>query len=197
MNFLDYILENEIDQSLPGFFSGSIKKGYNLSNELIKREDELQLPEAENIYGYLRHFYIDILLKRETKNSNIDLKIKSNSVVPNGYTYFTFNYGKYVFTVNKTTRKSGFPRDAKNRTYRCSINEDISANQMSLFEQPSDKIVPIDSGKTYLMVTYGGTGFNLDYVEIGLPDADAKKWLFQKDITNALSIVQPASDLER
>ena len=55
MNYLNSLLENKIDPRLPGFFSGSIKKGYNLANELVKRETDLQLPEAKITHGNIWH----------------------------------------------------------------------------------------------------------------------------------------------
>lgn len=205
MNYLNSLLENKIDPRLPGFFSGSIKKGYNLANELVKRETELQLPEAKITHGNIRHAYVDMLLKHEIINSNINLKMESNLVVPNGYSYLTFTSKNYIFTVNKTTKKSALPKIAKNRIFLSQLNNDIPIDrQMSIFDQNADEKINtkdeknnIEDEKIYLMITYGGVGFNLEYVEIGIPDVGAKKWLYQKNITNSLSIVQPATDSEK
>lgn len=197
MDLLENYLNNQIDERIPGFFSSSIKKGYHLFDDLLDREPELQLVEARNAYGNLRHVYIDIVLKHDAKKTDIDLSLSTNEVSKKGFTYLTIAHKNSIITVNKTNHIEGLPQKAVNRTERSYMNQNIPTAQLSLFDSlKQNKKTTNNDNKIYLMVTYGGRNYKLEYIQLGIPKPGATSWLYVKDITNALSVVSPATSSE-
>ncbi|RMC48887.1 hypothetical protein [Lactobacillus sp. ESL0228] len=194
MNPLENFLSNDADPKLAGFLSNSVKRGYNEFQELIAREPELQLQAARNAYGYLRHVYIDILLKHDAKTSGIDLNFFTKQVSKNGYTYLAIKHRNCIITVHKTNSEKDLPVKAKNRTLRSEQNKNIVPIETSLFEE---NISQDKSYNMYIMVTYGGKNYTLDYIQLGIPNPGVTSWLYTKDITDALTIVPPVTASEK
>lgn len=190
MTPLDYYMKKDMDPRLPGFFSNTIKRGYNLFDELVKREPSLQLFQARNAYGMLRHIYVDILLQDEAEKSDIDLKIKNKKISQNGYTYPIIYSGDAVITTHKTRSKKSLPQSAWNRTNRSYLNDEIS-----LFDD--ENIKSSASVNPYLMVTYGGSNYKLDYVNLGLPNIGVTSWNGIKDITDSVSTLSTNSTYDK
>lgn len=159
MTVLEDFLNNQADPKLSGFLTNSIRRGYSSFSELVKREPELQLRDARNSYGYLRHIFVDIVLKRDVLNSKIDFKLKTIQIPENGYTYLVIEHKNSIITVHKTNSKKGLPVKAVNRTKQSHINSGVPFDypQLSLFENPPLEQDMISPDQMYLMVTYGGT----------------------------------------
>lgn len=199
MTVLENFINHQADPKLPGFLSNSIKKGYSSFNEFVKREPELQLYESRNVYGYLRHIFIDIILKRDAHNSGIDLKVNTREIPENGYTYLVIDHKNCIITVHKTSLKNSLPAKAVNRTLRSKINNGIPNIdlQLSLFENPPLEKEQIKTGQIYLMVTYGGSHYKLEYVNLGMPNDGVTRWLDIKNITNSLTTTEDVSETEQ
>ena len=55
----------------------------------------------------------------------------------------------------------------------------------------------ISPDQMYLMVTYGGTDYKLDYVNIGMPNDGVTSWIDIKDITNSFTTFEAVSATEQ
>ena len=199
MTVLENFLNNQADPKLPGFLSNSIRRGYSSFGELVKREPELQLRDARNSFGYLRHIFVDIVLKRDVLNSNIDFKLQTKQIPENGYTYLVIEHKNSIITLHKTNSKKGLPVKAVNRTRQSHINSGVPFDypQLSLFENPPLEKDMISPDQMYLMVTYGGTDYKLDYVNIGMPNDGVTSWIDIKDITNSFTTFETVSATEQ
>lgn len=203
MNPLDDFLKNKANRNLPGFFSNSIKLGYDLFAQLLKREPELENIDARNSYGYLRHVYIDIVLRHNIlHNNDLDLKLLTNETSKNGHTYLLIEHKNCLITVNKTSNSNEVPVKAKNRLNRSYLNGHIPEPEVSLFESDShnDSLVEKENeDKMYMIVSYGGTNYKISYIQMGLPNVGCTSWLYTKDITNASPAIKtlPSSEKQK
>lgn len=182
---LSSYLKKTLDSRIPGFFAAGVKRGYSLSDELKSRESILQLFEAQNAYGMLRHVCVDIAIQNEAKRLGLGITVEQKRVSKNGYTYPVLFDDNAVFTLHKTRSKKAMPTSAWNRKNRSFLNREISL--FDDFDKPysEEKSVP------YLMVTYGGLNYKLSYVQIGLPNVGATRWIDTVDISKALATVKP------
>lgn len=104
-----------------------------------------------------------------------------------------------IITLHKTNSKKGLPVKAVNRTRQSHINSGVSFDypQLSLFENPPLEKDMISPDQMYLMVTYGGTDYKLDYVNIGMPNDGVTSWIDIKDITNSFTTFETVSATEQ
>lgn len=191
MSPLQFQIKNNMDPRLPGLISNSIKRGYSLFDELTNRESILKLFQARDAYGMLRHVYVDITFESEAKRLGIGLEFEQHQVSKNGYTYPVIYDGHSAMTLHKTRSRTSMPRSAWNRRSRSFLNQEIS-----LFH-PDEPADDIQKEKPYLMVTYGGPNYRLSYVNLGLPNVGATSWINLIDITNAVSVVDSPSVVEK
>lgn len=102
---LSSYLKKTLDSRIPGFFAAGVKRGYSLSDELKSRESILQLFEAQNAYGMLRHVCVDIAIQNEAKRLGLGITVEQKRVSKNGYTYPVLFNDNAVFTLHKTRSK--------------------------------------------------------------------------------------------
>ena len=81
---LSSYLKKTLDSRIPGFFAAGVKRGYSLSDELKSRESILQLFEAQNAYGMLRHVCVDIAIQNEAKRLGLGITVEQKRVSKNG-----------------------------------------------------------------------------------------------------------------
>ena len=82
------------------------------------------------------------------------------------------------------------PRSSWNRTNRSFLNREIS-----LFDEEN---LNLDENQVpYVMLTYGGLDYKLDFVQLSLPDEGVTKWLDRVSITNAPYLVKGYTSNQR
>lgn len=164
------------DKQLPGLLAFGIKEAYKFLDELIKKNKIMQCTEFKKSYGYMRNSLVDIALKQVMNRSSINGKFLSQSVnksMKNGYTYSSIEVGNAIILPTKTRTKKSLPKKALHRDSGCTLNR-----QLDLFNLEEKTSCSIDAEtKMFLLLVYGGRNYNLDYVELGLPDVKDEKWI--------------------
>jgi len=184
---LERHLMHNCSRELCGLISLSINEAYRFLDDLIKTTPLLQKPELKKSYGYIRSGLVDVAIKEVFSKGNLRHKIadKSTSKYRNGYTYLMIEVKGGIITPAKVNRSYEFPRPAKNRTYNSLKNR-----QMNLFSNPEDINEKYDEkNPPYMIITYGGSDFKLEFINLGLPREDASGWIDLLDITKVPSLI--------
>lgn len=181
---LENLLKNQCDPRLSGVMSMAVRHASNSFDSLVASTPILQREEFRNTYGYLRHSFVDFSLKWAVNEHLIDGEIipGTSSKYPNGHTYYSLKVKGAVINPVKTRGPKAIP---KNALYRQELG--LMNQQISLFDNTDDLMnKQINaSAPAFLLLTYGGKNYSLDYIELGLPDVDTGKWIGQANILNA------------
>lgn len=172
VSMLEDYLKNNCPVEMPGLLSLAVEKAYKQLNETIMTVPILQKEEARKSYGYLRNAFVDVALENvfgELGRNYITETKKVNPDKKNSYTYKLLKIPGAHITPVKSQSKKSFPRKAIYRDKGSLLNY-----QMSLFDEQrnynSDEV-------PFMLLTYGGLNYKLDYVMLGIPDFEDKKWI--------------------
>lgn len=188
---LEGLLKSQCDPKLSGVMSMTIKHASKAFNEFISGNPVLKENDFRNSYGYLRHSFVDYSMKWAVREGLIDGDILSgtSSNYSNGHTYLSLKVKGAVISPVKTRGPKAIPRKALYRQKLGLMNQ-----QISLFDDPNDPLnsqVDINA-PAFLLLTYGGRDYGLDYIELGLPDVDTGKWIGQVSILHAPMVISSA-----
>lgn len=182
MNILEKHLSDNCDARLPGLLNYGVAEAYKYLHKLINNVPALQHDEMRKTYGYLRNALVDIALRNVLSNSKIEYKLSSMSIDArkNSYTYSMLKVKGGIIIPVKTGSISSFPKKANYRNAKRRLNY-----QLNLFESEKELDEKYDNqDDPFLMLTYGGKNYNLDFVSIGLPNASENTWIDSIEITN-------------
>lgn len=192
MGELKKILETDCDPRLSGELSYSIREAYRYLDSLIESNPVLKNPEMKKSYGHIRQALVDLALRLVLEDSEINSEVKmvSTSNKQNGYTYTMIETKGAIITPTKTSSIKSMPKKALHRS-----QASIKNKQFNLFETIEDLNEKYDSNTpAFLLLTYGGKNYTLEYVELGLPNVDNEKWIEKVNILNAPRIISSSSD---
>lgn len=190
LGILQGYLDEKCDKRLPGILNFSVKEGYSILNRMIEDNKILQLKDAKKAYGHIRHVCVDIVIAQELERQDIEAKIDLKQVSKNGYTYPVIEVNGAIITAHKIFKPHLMPRSSWNRTNRSFLNREIS-----LFDEEN---LNLDENQVpYVMLTYGGLDYKLDFVQLSLPDEGVTKWLDRVSITNAPYLVKGYTSNQR
>lgn len=174
----DY-LRKECDAKLPGLLSFGVREAYEYLDKLIENNPILKEPEMNKAYGHIRQGLVDVSLKwvfekSEVSNRVINKSAKNNK---NGYTYLLIETSDAIVSPVKTRSTKHMPKKALHRL-------EASANpfQLGLFDEMNERE---EGSKPFLLLTYGGANHKLDYIELGMPDAENNAWLDKVNIIHS------------
>jgi len=187
MGTLDNHIKKNCDPKMMGLFSLSIKEAYRFFENLKRDNPLLQREEMKKSYGHMRNGLVDIGLKEVLSSTDFPHKIadKTTSKYRNGYTYLMIEVKGAILTPVKITKPHYFPRQAAFRSRGSLVNQ-----QYNLFDPPESLNSKYDEeNPPFLMITYGGSDFRLDFIQLGLPESDASGWIDRIDITNAPALI--------
>ncbi|HJA22952.1 MAG TPA: hypothetical protein H9958_01855 [Candidatus Limosilactobacillus intestinavium] len=172
INMLEDYLKNNCPLEVPGLLSLAIEKAYKQLDDTIKTVPILQKDESRKSYGYLRNAFVDVAIENVFSELGHDCIIETKKVNPdkkNSYTYQLLRVPGAHITPVKSQSKGAFPRKAIYRDKGSLLNY-----QMSLFDEQyhfnNDKV-------PFMLLTYGGANYKLDYVMLGIPDFEDKNWI--------------------
>ncbi|WP_282801106.1 hypothetical protein [Secundilactobacillus kimchicus] len=185
MGILENYVNNSCDKRLPGAFSFSVRKAFSKLDELIEREPILKIKASRNAYGHLRNAFVQILLETEIERQNIDAQVSWKEVSNNGYRYPVIESKGILVTEHKIRTPKSVPEKSWYKDNRSFLNKEISLFDDEINEEYGRDKTP------YVMLTYGGKNYNLDFIQLALPDYGVTKWVDTYDITNAFSMVKP------
>lgn len=189
---LESLLRSQCDPKLSGVMSMAIKHASKAFGDFVSGNPVIQEKDFRNTYGYLRHSFVDYSMKWAVREGLIDGDIinGTSSNYSNGHTYLSLKVKGAVISPVKTRGPRAVPRKAIFRQKLGTMNQ-----QISLFDDPNDPLnSQVDAvAPAFLLLTYGGKNYGLDYIEMGLPDADTGKWIGQVDILHAPMII-PSMD---
>lgn len=193
-NILEKHLEKNCDPRLMGILSFAIREAYRYHKDLLKNNPILEKSEMRKTLGHMRGGLVDVAIKDVLLSSGIkcDIQDKSVSRYSNGYTYLMIEVKGAILTVAKTQSKNGVPRKALHRSRGSILNR-----QFDLFKDFDEINSEYSENKTpYILLTYGGKNYELEYINLGLPDIDVENWIAVKDITNAQMIISKQQQLK-
>lgn len=180
MGILSNHIENHCDKRMVGVLSLGIREAYGYLEELIAKEKILQKEEMRKTWGHIRNGLVDVGLKRVLESSNIPHEVvdKTSSRYSNGYTYLMVETKGGILTPAKVEKPGSVPPRAIFRSTGSVMNK-----QYNLFENPSDLNEKYDEkNPPFMLLTYGGLNYKLDFVRLGIPDLDVQSWIDQIDI---------------
>ena len=182
MSTLSNHISQHCDPRLVGLLSFSIKEAYRFLAEMTNKEIYLQ-PEMKKTWGYLRNGLVDVALKRVFENSGIEYEIadETTSKHKNGHTYLMIGVKGAIITPSKVRTANSVPKKAIHRDKGCLLNKNYN-----LFDDPDDLNYGYDEETVpFMILTYGGSNHELEFVSLGLPDIEMNTWVDIIDITNA------------
>lgn len=168
---IEEYIKNNCPLEVPGLLSLAIERAYKKLDELIKTTPLLQKPEARKCYGYLRNALIDIAIDSLFKDANANYSTETKPVneKKNAYTYKLIKVPGACITPVKSQSKGSFPRKAIYRDKGSLLNYELS-----LFDNPQDCD---HSQDPFMLLTYGGANYKLNYVMLGIPNFEDNKWI--------------------
>lgn len=188
MGFLSNHLDKECDARLAGELSYAVKEAYRYLDELINNNPVMQSPEMVKTYGHLRQGFVDLALQTVLSSSSMKVDVQ---IVPaknngrNGYTYALIEAKGAIISPVKTSSKNAIPRRALHRSVASVKNK-----QLDLFTTQEDINELYDStNPPFILLTYGGTGRRLEFIQLGLPDVEVEQWIEKVDIFNSQRII--------
>lgn len=187
MDLLKNYLAAHCDKRVPGVFNFAIHEGFRQFNTMTEENKLLQLDEARNAYGMLRHICVDIIVETELERSGIDAKITKKQVSKNGYTYPVIELKGALVTLHKIQKAYYMPKSAWNRKKRSFLNKEISLFDDEINVDYGEDVTP------YIMLTYGGLNYSLDFVQLAIPNYGVTEWIDRMDITHELAVIKPYS----
>ncbi|MGY0191355.1 hypothetical protein ACQ7AI_11265 [Lactococcus petauri] len=195
MGILQEHIKDNCDSRLQGVLSLGVREAYQFLEKLKESEKILQRPEMKKTYGHIRNGFIDVALKQVLESSEIPHEIvdKTVSRYRNGYTYLMIETQGAILTPSKVEKTISVPPKAIFRSKGSIINK-----QYTLFDNSDDLNQKYDeSNPPFLLLTYGGYDYKLDFVRLGLPDLDVKEWIDQVDITRSPVLLKNQNDVKR
>lgn len=172
IQMLENYLKNHCPLEVPGLLSLAIEKAYKQLDDTIKTVPILQKDEARKSYGYLRNAFVDVAIESVFGELDHDCIIETKKVNPdrkNSYTYKMLKVPGAHITPVKSQSKGSFPRKAIYRDKGSLLNY-----QMSLFDEQRH----FNNDKApFMLLTYGGVNYKLDYVMLGIPDFEDRNWI--------------------
>lgn len=171
-------LKDNCDPQLPGVLSFGVKEAFRYLDELIDKNPIMNEPEFKKSFGHMRNSLVDIAIKFVLQKSSIDnrLILKNAKNNTNGYTHMIIEVKGAIVSSAKTRTIKHLPKKAIHRSEGSALNR-----QFNLFENNDDIN---ENTPAYLLVTYGGRNYKLEYVGIGIPDVETEKWIDYMDIKN-------------
>lgn len=185
MGVLENHLSTNCDKRITGLVNFSLEEGFLLFNKIIKENEYLKANDFRNSYGMLRHSCIDFVLKNEFRRKDIDANITEKIVSPNGYKYPVIEAKGLIMTYHKVFKPYSMPKSAWNRDNRSFLNKEISLFDDEFNESYGELTTP------YVMATYGGYDYKLQFRRLGIPNVGCTKWIDQINIENSLYVVKP------
>lgn len=194
MNSLDAYVSKNCDPRLLGVLSFAIREAYRYLRELLKNNPILEKSEMKKCIGHIRNGLVDVAIKDVLLSSGIECNIQDKSVsrYPNGYTYLMIEVKGAILTTAKTASVRSVPKKALHRSRGSILNR-----QYNLFDNADDLNDEYGSNTpAYILVTYGGKNYELEYINLGLPDLDVENWKAVKDITNVPMLISKTQKKE-
>lgn len=169
---IDEYLKNNCPLEVPGLLSLAIEKAYKQLNKTILTVPILQKEEARKSYGYLRNAFVDVAIESVFSELDHNYITETKKVNPNrnSYTYKLLKIPGAHITPVKSQSKRSFPRKAIYRDKGSLLNYQISLFDDEQRNFNNDKV-------PFMLLTYGGVNYKLDYVMLGIPDFEDKKWI--------------------
>lgn len=185
MGLLKKYLDENCDKKLPGALSFATQKAFSKLDELIEREPILQIAASRNAYGHLRNSFVQILLETEIERQDIDAQVTWKQVSSNGYKYPVIESKGVLITEHKIRTPKSLPTSSWYKNNRSFLNKEISLFDDEINDKYDENNTP------YVMLTYGGKDYKLDFVQLSLPNFGVTSWIDTYDITKAFSVVKP------
>lgn len=192
MGILKNHLVEECDPRLPGYLSHSVKEAYRVLHDLINANPVLKNKEMRYAYGHIRKALVDTSIRIVLEKSDIPCKIERKAVssIKNGYEHTMLEVKGAIISPSITRNKKALPKKALHRS-----TNSIKNAQFDLFHTVEDLNEKYDENTPpYMLLTYGDKNYQLQYVELGLPDISSERWIEKVDITQSLVLVTDESD---
>lgn len=189
MGILKDHLDQACDARLAGELTYSIKEAYRFLGELIDSTPVLKNnPEMRKTFGHLRQALVDVALRLVLEDSAMKTEVQMVSAAnnrKNGYTYTMIEAKGAIISPVKTRTPKTMPKKALHRSLASIKNKqfDLFTTQEDLNERYDGDTPP------FILLTYGGKNYHLEFVQLGLPNVDSQKWIEKVDIFNAPRLV--------
>lgn len=181
-NFID-----SLDSRVLGVVSFGISEGYRTCHELANMPI-IQSLKKNDFMGNLRLACVERFVQEHLSRSNIAVDIFEETVSPNGFSYNVYKVDNGEFTIHKVGSRFAFPKQAKNRQDKLSVNNSIELLDINNNPIVAEDIEKADVKSPYFFITYGGRNYELEFAGIGLANQNCNSWIEKKSIMNSMSV---------
>lgn len=163
-----------------------MKHGNLLAQKCLNDNDFLKAYVGRRNKSQLQSTAIEFAIKDRAERFDFELCTEEANNSKGTFPHYNFIVGNSIFTVSKTNKYDDLPRHAYFRDMNGSVNSQIEMKQTgNIMELPSQYS---SVERFYAILTFGGRE-ELDFMHIGVPDKDIRKWLYQYNLGYAISAV--------
>ena len=187
MSILEEHLNQHCDPRLMGELAYSVKEAYRFLWNLIESNPVLKNPEMRKSYGHLRQALVDVALRLVLEESSVEANVQMVPAKNNkgGYTHTMIEVRGAIISPSKTRSVQEMPRPALHRS-----QGSIKNRQFDLFTTQEDLNEKYDQNNPpYLLLTYGGSNHQLEFIQLGLPNIEAEKWIERVNIIDRPRVI--------
>lgn len=168
------LIDEEFPRSIRSHFVPTIKRAYELVEELKRDNDILNWPIGEDIIPYLRKVATEFEFMRRIKTGQLPLNYRIKKNVKMNCHHLEIVSNRSILTINQVRKAKHVPRKAEFRT-------NLSLSNQLLFDFAKDDYRIIDS-PYYIILTHGYAGRLPEFVYLGVPQANVRQWIGRIDL---------------
>lgn len=171
----DKIFDKQIPRSVKQMVAESVQAACIISQDVIRDPKAAGIPRSKwfNTSCNLSYLIAEILTKVVDEN-NLSAITYSEDVIGRGrpLVRFMVSGNKVCFHIKKNRNQDTLPDKAAFREQEAKENEQLT---LGFIEDSEEKPV-------YMIVTFNHKGFKLEYVQIGIADAEYEHWIRKWDL---------------
>lgn len=179
-------INNEIGVKSQKKLLKAISDAYKDSVRIIEKHESLNWLGGKEILPYIRRALIEYEIMKLCENNLLpyDYRMSPNKI--DNCHHLELRTENCILTISHINRREALPRKA---IFRKNLN--IFNNQISLWDEEYEL-----DGPYHLILTHGVKGKHPEFIYIGMPDCNERKWIANIDITNqGLSVIDNDSDI--
>ncbi|EHQ62320.1 hypothetical protein PDENDC454_10530 [Paenibacillus dendritiformis C454] len=164
----------------------AVKHGNLLAQKCLDDNDFLKAFVGRRNRAQLQSTAIEFAIKDRAERFDLELCTEEANNSRGTFPHYNFLVGNSIFTVSRTNKYDELPRHAYFRDLNGSINSQIEMKHIGDNMELTTQYSNVE--KFYAILTFGGWG-RLDFMHIGIPDKDIRKWVYQYNLGYAMSTV--------